>query len=451
MSNLVDDAVQRILGDIRSLSSKINNALSRLVAKLWQVVTEVARSAWNLTRNLLKLLLSFLVLVSLFLTPILVGLGFYELIYLPYTSIQVIGWVGSAFASLFVIYMIFVVFAKKTEGEEQKYTSVWFHIINVLLVVAIASASSLQYTFRSPPLRAIQERFNYIADTAHSLLIQIQQAENQKQSGGVTLKLSSTPAKPSPPHSGGKSANDSETKYPSGTGVTSVSEVAQRGNTSNALMDELMGSSLGQAYGIQWVQALGGSGARFTAASSSRIEYANQIPAEGTLEFWIKVDSGYQYRNTVFTRTPNEAMIFSTDAEGGDVSWPGGAKLFVHADGNVTLVIATAKYDRPPPQPTIAPITLFRFGQWHALGISYGSLGQSIMVDGTVVASAQERTQALGRAGTHESPQDVPTIGETVSHYWARHQYEGGFEGIVAKFRASNKQQDWFLARGIGD
>src|SRR5436853_3341561 len=97
--------------------------------------------------------------------------------------------------------------------------------------------------------------------------------------------------------------------------------------------------------------------------------------------------------------------------------------------------------------PTVGHGTRFRFGEWHAIGISYGSEGQFIMVDDTVVASAPNLTQSLGRAGNHQTPLDVPTIGETVSHFWGYHQHEGGFEGVLARFRASARQQDWHLAR----
>jgi hypothetical protein len=229
------------------------------------------------------------------------------------------------------------------------------------------------------------------------------------------------------------------------------SAVVANQSTVVVLSDELAGSSIGEAHGVRWVQALGNHGALFSADSSSRIEYPNLISTEGTIEFWIRVDSGYGYDNYVFKRTPNSAMIFSTDAQGGDVTWPGAAKLFVSQSGNITFFMATSKYNRPAAQSTEAVGTQFRFGKWHALGISYGSLGQYIMLDGQTVASAPNRTQQLGRAGTHQSPADVPTIGETVSHYWGQHQYEGGFYGTVAWFRISSKQQDWYLARGIGD
>jgi hypothetical protein len=98
---------------------------------------------------------------------------------------------------------------------------------------------------------------------------------------------------------------------------------------------------------------------------------------------------------------------------------------------------------------TEARKTMFRFGEWHAIGVSYGKQGQYIMLDGKLVASSPSRTQTFGRAGNQQSPLDIPTIGETVSHFWQRHRYEGGFEGVLAAFRVSNKQNDWQLAEGI--
>ncbi len=105
-----------------------------------------------------------------------------------------------------------------------------------------------------------------------------------------------------------------------------------------------------------------------------------------------------------------------------------GHKHEVSRDGDVSLLIARSKYNQPAASPTQAHGTKFRFGEWHAIGISYGSQGQFVMVDEAVVASAPNQTHGLGSAGNHQSPLDVPTIGETVSHYWAPHKYEGGFE-----------------------
>jgi hypothetical protein len=217
------------------------------------------------------------------------------------------------------------------------------------------------------------------------------------------------------------------------------------------ITDQLRGSSLGMIHGIKWAHALGDHGAVFSAADASRIEYQGKVPREGTVEFWIKVDSGYRYDNSKFRPNLDTAMIFSTDVSGGDVTWPGTAKLFVSRNGTISFWMATAKYNQPPAPATEASRTKFRFGKWQALGISYGSQGQVIMLNGSVVASDSSKTQILGSAGNHQSPLDVPTIGETVSHFWAPHRYEGGFEGTVGMFRASTKQQDWNLAKGIGD
>jgi hypothetical protein len=216
-------------------------------------------------------------------------------------------------------------------------------------------------------------------------------------------------------------------------------------------IDELTNGSSGNAFGISWTQGIGEHGAVFSAASASRIEYPGRILGEGTVEVWIKVDSGYQYQDYAFRKDLDDAMIFSTDAEGGDVTWPGTTKFFVSRNGSVSLFVAKNRYNNPPTSPLEAPGTRFRFGEWHAIGFSMGSLGESIMVDGKVVAVDRSRTQAIGCAGTHQTPADVPTLGETASHFWPHHRYEGGFEGTVAKFRVSAKQRDWHLARRIGD
>jgi hypothetical protein len=213
--------------------------------------------------------------------------------------------------------------------------------------------------------------------------------------------------------------------------------------------DKLMGSTIGSPMGIHWTNALRDRGAIFSATDSSRIEYPGLIPPEGTLEFWIRVNSGYHYDNYQFKGNQDNAMIFSSDVQGGDVTWPGTTKLFVTRDGKISYWMATRKYDKPHSHPTEARGTKFRFGEWHAVGVSYGRNGQYIMLDGEIVAYSPRRNQTFGQAGNHQQPLDVPTIGETVSHFWTYHRYEGGFEGILTAFRVSAKQKDWLFAKGI--
>jgi hypothetical protein len=214
-------------------------------------------------------------------------------------------------------------------------------------------------------------------------------------------------------------------------------------------IDELEGRSIGVPSGITWVHSIGNRGASFSAAESSHIEYPNIIPAEGTLELWLNIKDGYRYDNYRFVANQKDAMIFSSDVQGGDVTWPGTTKIFASQDGKLTLWMATSKYDNPRAIATEAVGTSFRFGEWHALGFSFGSQGQYIMLDGRVVASVPGRTQTFGAAGNHNRPLDVPTIGETVSHFWAHHRYEGGFEGTLGEFRVSARQQDWQIAEGV--
>lgn len=219
-------------------------------------------------------------------------------------------------------------------------------------------------------------------------------------------------------------------------------------STTLPVEDKLAGNTIGAATGIRWTNGIGNRGAVFSAADSSRIEYSGLIPPEGTLEFWIKVNSGYHYENFQFKTDQDDAMIFSSDVQGGDVTWPGTTKVFLSRNGNVSLWMATVKGPNHNPA-TEARNTKFRFGEWHAIGVSYGSQGQAIMLDGRVVASAPRRTQTFGAAGNQQSPLDIPTIGETTSHFWQHHRYEGGFEGVLAGFRVSARQADWALAKGI--
>jgi len=180
------------------------------------------------------------------------------------------------------------------------------------------------------------------------------------------------------------------------------------------LTDELRGSTIGDAHGIRWTLTGPDRGAVFSAQNSSRIEYPTQVPAEGTLEMWIKIKSGHR-------RNLGQAVIFST----------GAAMWSVSRRGDVSFRMARHRGNWFAPEPTEALHTRFRYNEWHALGVSYGAWGQYLMVDGEVVASNPQQAQRMGSAGTNQAPEI------------------GGFEGIVAGVRISPKQQDWQLARGI--
>lgn len=214
-------------------------------------------------------------------------------------------------------------------------------------------------------------------------------------------------------------------------------------NVKYPFTESMGGQALGLPSGVLW----DAHGAEFSADRASRIEYPGAVPPEGTIEFRINVKRGYRYDDFKFLQSPFEAMVFSTDAQGGDVSWPGAAKIFVRSDGDVVLTMAVAKYDKPASIPTVAHHTSFRFNSWHTIGVSYGMQGQYIMVDGKLSAAAPAQVQTLGAAGDQVRSDDVPTIGETVSHFWAHHRYEGGFEGTLGSFRVSTVQRDWSLAK----
>lgn len=215
------------------------------------------------------------------------------------------------------------------------------------------------------------------------------------------------------------------------------------------LLDDFDGSTLGNPHGITYTNTPNGQGVVFSRRTESRIQYdfQNVIPTEGTLEFLIKVDAGYNYSNYDLHEDNDRALIFTTDVQGGDVTWPGSTWLYVYKNGTIRLHIAGEKYESGWDQKYIldAEETSFRFGEWHSIAISFGSEGRYIRLDGEIVASNIGQTQPLGRGGLHSTPMDTPTIGESVSAFWSNNQHEGGFEGVLNTFRISESQKDWNL------
>lgn len=210
-------------------------------------------------------------------------------------------------------------------------------------------------------------------------------------------------------------------------------------------IDTFQGKSRGISHGISYGSLPNSGEAVFTRTSESRIEYRT-LPREGTLEWWVMVRAGYHYDNYALHEDDPCATLFSSEVNGGDVTWPGAARLILCNNGDIKLDMAHEQGDGPH-QILTAQQTAFRFGEWHSIGISFGSMGQAISVDGATPSRDPDHQQRLGAAGTHEGAVDVPTIGETVSSSWPPQRYSGGFEGIVARFRVSANQQDWSLTR----
>lgn len=220
-----------------------------------------------------------------------------------------------------------------------------------------------------------------------------------------------------------------------------------------AIDDDFTASAktIGVGHGVQLTKGPNG-GAAFSRRRETRIVYpygASRLPRSGTLEWVINVSSGYYYSAGKLTEGTACALIFTTDIQNGDVTWPGSAWLYVCGNGDIRFHIAGAKYEAGgrPEFRLEAKGTDFRYGQWHRVGVSYGSRGRQIMLDGKLVASDAGMTQELGAGGTHQASVDHPTIGESVSGFWPNNQHEGGFEGTLARFRGSNLQENWCLSR----
>ncbi|MBP2231675.1 hypothetical protein J2847_004994 [Azospirillum agricola] len=203
-------------------------------------------------------------------------------------------------------------------------------------------------------------------------------------------------------------------------------------------------ASRGNPYGVSFQGSGSEKRAVFKQKSESRIVYpfSEGFPREGTLEIDIRVDRGYSYSNFSLNEDNSCALIFTTDAQGGDVTWPGSAWLTVCKNGDVTFHIAGEKYEAGHKQKykLQALGTDFRFGEWMRIGVSFGSGGRFIKVNGNIVASDRSQTQRLGGGGTHERSLGQPTIGEATSSFWKNNQHDGGFEGAVRRVWVATSQ-----------
>lgn len=224
----------------------------------------------------------------------------------------------------------------------------------------------------------------------------------------------------------------------------SIILLATFGTFAQVIMDELNGSTLGNASGITYTATPNGQGAVFSRTSESRIEYpfSMGLPHQGTIEMEIKVTKGYSYNNYTLQDNQSSAIIFTTVPI--DVWYVGAMWFSVDNLGNVWLSTSTA-YGQPDAHSLNANGTPFRFNEWHVISFSYGSQGQYIKVDGKLVASNPNYTETLQACGDFNGNHDIPTVGEGHSIFWGNNQYDQGFEGVLDRFRASDKQQDWVL------
>lgn len=209
------------------------------------------------------------------------------------------------------------------------------------------------------------------------------------------------------------------------------------------------GRILGQGYGIQFVSTSRGQAVLMSRGRESRIEYpySTGFPRSGTLELRLRVDRGYAYQQGDLTVDPQKALVFTTDIQGGDVTHPGSAWLYVSNDGTLEFHVAGVAYEAGWGQQyrLYARRTAFRFGQWNTISVSFGRGGMMIALNGNVVAARPDNAQTLGGGGNHQRSLGQPTIGESISHFWPNNRFEGGFEGLIGAVRYSNNSADFRL------
>jgi serine/threonine protein kinase len=214
---------------------------------------------------------------------------------------------------------------------------------------------------------------------------------------------------------------------------------------SSILLEEFNGKTSGSAVGIRFEPTPTGQGAVFSRETESRVEYSLErgFPVEGTLEWRIRVVRGYDRARG--SSSQESALIFTTT--GPDTWYPGSTWLRAANDGSVAFEMADSKGGQTPLRVLKATGTTFRFGDWHTIGISFGSQGRYIRVDGDTVAQ-DSLVLPLAVGGNLTRQVDVPTIGEFRSRFpLPNNRFEQGFEGVVDTFRASTRQQDWELSK----
>ena len=211
-------------------------------------------------------------------------------------------------------------------------------------------------------------------------------------------------------------------------------------------IEEFDSNLRGMGTGISYVTTPTGLGAAFGHTKASAIEYSfgNGFPKEGTLEWRIFVTNGFSWDRGIITDSKPDALIFTT--VGPDTWYAGCSWLTVSRDGSVNFGMADSIGGQTPLRSLVARDTTFSFNEWHTIGISFGSHGRSINVDGHIVAQ-DELSLHLAVGGTPHAQIGTPTIGQMKSRFWPIHSHDSGFEGVVDTFRASSKQTDWKLCQ----
>ena len=208
--------------------------------------------------------------------------------------------------------------------------------------------------------------------------------------------------------------------------------------------EEFSGTTVGNGHGVTYVATPDGQGVLFSREDETRIEYpyTSGFPREGTIEFIINISNGYRYWEYILNENVS-ATIFDTGFI--DVWWPGAMNLVVDGNtGNILLKTATT-FGQAVSHVLQSGNTDFRYGSWHHIGVTYGSNGQAILLDGEIVAQNSTYTELMQSCGNFNSPVNRPTIGEADSGFWSNNRYDVSFEGILDEFRVSDEQYDFTL------
>lgn len=203
---------------------------------------------------------------------------------------------------------------------------------------------------------------------------------------------------------------------------------------------EVGSPKMGKYNNLQIKDANCSKSAYFDNLISSAVEYPilSSFPKEGTIEWQLKIDSGFAGSNIY-------QDVFYLMGNSINKRYPYDIALEI----NNTVKSITFYSTNPPPFVTNVLGTLnfpatVDFKKWTTFGYSWGSQGKKFKINGTAVSTYFASFTKY--AGDTLTTIDTDTVGIKIgNHFFSKDSTRRGFFGLVDIIRISENQQDWRL------